>query len=292
MKKGLILINAYSRLPTALNQSERLRAEFALWGVTAEVRRNDFFPLSTDGRGEIENRLGGYDFCVYLDKDKYVSRMLEKTGLRLFNRHAAIAVCDDKMETHIALAGVVPMPATLSGLLCYTPEEPVRAETLDFVEKRLGYPVVVKACYGSLGREVYKADDRAQLAAIAERLKCKPHLYQQFIAQSAGRDIRVIVIGGKVVAAMRRVSDGDFRSNIELGGRGEAVTADPTLCALCERTAKRLNLDYCGIDVLLGEEGYLVCEVNSNAFFGGIEQVTGINVAAQYAEHIIHEIYR
>lgn len=292
MKKGLILINAYSRLPSALHQSGRLQEELAALGVQCEIKRNDFFPLSTDGQGDIESRLPAYDFCIYLDKDKYLSAMMERTGLRLFNRAAAIATCDDKMETHIALAGGgVPMPETLPGLLCYDPDAEVRDDSLDLVEKRLGYPVVVKACYGSLGRDVFKADDRAALRLLAERLKCKPHLFQRFIAESAGEDIRVIVIGGKTAAAMRRVSAGDFRSNIELGGRGESFAADESLRALCEKTAALLHLDYCGIDVLRSRKGYLICEVNSNAFFGGIERATGVNVAKRYAEHIAKQIY-
>lgn len=293
MKKGLILTNAYSALPTALRQSVRLREELAALGVATDVRRNDFFPFTIGGDGGIESSLEPYDFCVYLDKDKYVSYLLEKTGMRLFNRHESIRICDDKAETHALLAGCgVPMPATLPGLLCYNPEMPVKDEVLDFVEKRLGYPVIAKACYGSLGREVFKADNRAELARIAERLKCQPHLFQQYVAESAGQDFRVIVIGGRAVAAMKRVAQNDFRSNLELGGRGEPCDADGEMRALCEKVAALLRLDYCGIDLLRGKDSYLVCEVNSNAFFGGIERVTGVNVAKVYAEHIYGEIYR
>ncbi len=290
MKHGLILVNAYSTLPAALNQSERISAELEKLGAKTVILRNDFFPAVLDG-GRIERRLDNYDFCVYLDKDKYVSALLEKLGLRLFNRHGAIRVCDDKAETHIALAGHgIPMPTTITGTLCYDPEAPVKADALDFIESRLGYPLIAKACYGSLGREVYKIDDRSRLEYIAEKLKCKPHLFQKCVAESLGRDIRVIVIGGKVAAAMKRVSGGDFRSNLELGGKGEPYTPDGELKTLCERVADMLKLDYCGIDILLGKEGYLVCEVNSNAFFGGIEKVTGINIAGLYSRHILGSI--
>ena len=74
------------------------------------------------------------------------------------------------------------------------------------------------------------------------------------------------------------------------GGKGEPYNADGELTALCEKTAALLNLDYCGIDVLFGKDGYLLCEVNSNAFFGGIESATGVNVAKAYAEHILKSI--
>ena len=292
MKRAIIITNAYSTLPTGLNQAERLKTEFAHLGVNAEIRRNGFFAY-LDGDGELVNVLKGYDFCVYLDKDKYASAILEKSGLRLFNSHKAVRVCDDKMETHLALTGHgVPMPPTVGGLLCYDAEATVKADDIGFIEKTLGYPVVVKECYGSLGKGVYKADDRRELETLCEKLKCKSHLFQKFISSSAGKDIRVIVIGGKAVAAMQRKSDKDFRSNLELGGTAKPVEIDDCLRDICELTAKTLALDYCGIDLLYGENGgYLVCEVNSNAFFGGIERVTGVNVARLYAEYICKEIY-
>ena len=292
MKKGLILTNAYSDLKSALFQSERLKEEFSLLGVTADVRRNDFFPVTVEG-GNLVSSLEKYDFCIYLDKDKYVSQMLENVGLRLFNSHRAIELCDDKMLTAIALADKgINMPDTLPGLLCYDPEKGVNTAALLKVEEKLGFPVVVKKCHGSLGKEVYKADDMAALIRIAEAVKCDQHLFQKFIASSSGKDIRVIVVGGKVAASMLRVSDGDFRSNLAVGGHGEKISLSPELIKTCEKVAKILALDYCGIDVLIGEKGeYYVCEVNSNAFFGGIEKVTGVNVAKTYARHVFDKVY-
>lgn len=292
MKRCLIIVNAYSRLKSALNQSARLKEEFARLGVTADVRPNDFFPCAVEEGGTLSCSAENYDFCVYLDKDKYVARMLEKCGMRLFNSAAAIEDCDDKMLTSIKLADCgIPMPLTLPGLLCYTPGERVKESALDEVERRLGYPVIVKASYGSLGSGVFKAENRAQLEQIAQKLQCSPHLFERYVANSAGRDVRIITVGGKVVAAMLRQSDCDFRSNIELGGTGSPFVADGQLTALCQRVARHICPDYCGIDVLFGEEGYLVCEVNSNAFFGGIERVTGVNVAKIYAQYMYDEVY-
>lgn len=291
MKRGLVLINAYTQSQTELNQPRRIAEELGKLGVETEIRRNDFFAASVGGRCEIDSRVSGYDFCVYLDKDKYMSQMLERAGLRLFNCSWAIEACDDKMQTFFALSGQnVAVPETLAGFLCYCPDQPVSAEALDKIE-RLGYPLVVKECYGSLGKGVYLAHDRRELESLAERLKCKPHLFQKFVAESAGRDLRVIVVGGSAVAAMRRVSNTDFRSNAELGGQGEPFELDGRARYLSEKVARLLRLDYCGIDLLFGKDGYLLCEVNSNAFFGKIEAVTGVNVAQSYARHIIKEIY-
>ena len=292
MKRALILVNAYSKLKNSLNQSARLREELALLGVRADVRLNDGTVCGCGEGGTLENHVADYDFCVYLDKDKYAARMLEKCGMRLFNGAAAIETCDDKMLTCIALAGNgVPMPDTIPAPLCYDPAEPVSERLLDGVVGRLGLPVVVKASYGSLGAGVYRADDRSALRAVAERLKCSPHLFQRYVAESAGRDARVIVIGGEVAAAMERRSRGDFRSNLELGGSGSPLSPDGELSALCRKVARLICPDYCGIDVLFGREGYMICEVNSNAFFGGMERVTGINVAAAYARYICGVMY-
>ena len=114
----------------------------------------------------------------------------------------------------------------------------------------------------------------------------EPHFYQRFVGEK-GRDIRVIVIGGKAVAAMERIAKGDeFRSNVELGGQTKQIELPKEYQETAELAAKTLKLDYCGVDLLKGETP-VVCEVNSNAFFEGIEGVTGINVAKLYAEHIV-----
>ena len=292
MKKGLILINAYSDMKSSLNQSERLKEEFSNLCVTVDIRRNDYFPAYVENDGKFAYKSINYDFCVYLDKDKYVSDMLEKSGLRLFNSHKAIQICDDKMLTFIALSGSgITVPKTMPGLLCYDKDKRVKASALDAVESTLNYPVIVKACHGSLGKEVYKADDRAALERLAETVRCEQHLFQQFISESFGRDIRVIVIGGKVFAAMLRKSNGDFRSNLNAGGSGERIEIPKAVASACEKAASIIGLDYCGIDMLLGKDGYYLCEVNSNAFFGGIERVTGKNVAAAYAKYIYDKIY-
>ena len=288
MKRGIILINAYTKSEHELNQPLRLREELAALGVNAEIVRNRF-PAFLNGEGEV-SLSDPPDFCVYLDKDKYTGEMLEKRGVRLFNPIGAIADCDDKMRTYLALGGFgIPMPKTFAAPLCYYPDEPYGG--LELVERELGYPIVVKECYGSLGKGVSLARDRAELSSLAERLKCRPHLFQEFIEESRGRDVRVIVVGGKAIGSMLRISDCDFRSNAELGGKGVPYGLSEEGRLLCEKIARILRLDYCGIDLLFGKEGFLLCEVNSNAFFGTFERVTGVNAARAYAEHIFKIIY-
>ena len=168
---------------------------------------------------------------------------------------------------------------------------PVSRELLAEAET-LGDPLVVKECFGSLGQQVYLVRGRKELEEISAKLQGVPYLYQEFIAESRGKDLRVLVVGGKAIAGMRRTSRQDFRSNAELGGKGEPCALDDEARTLAEAAAEKIGLDYCGVDLLFGKAGYLVCEVNSNAFFGTLEKVTGVNVAATYAEHILKEIYK
>ena len=294
MKRALILVNPYSRLASAKNQPLRLREELRKLGVEADIKPNSIdTAMILDG--DIKSFIQDYDFAVYLDKDKYTSALLEKAGLRLFNRHEAIRICDDKMVTHIRLAGHgIKMPDTIAGLLCYSEEASVREikERIELIENRIGYPCVIKESYGSLGAKVYCANNRDELIEYMEKVKMKAHLFQKMITTSMGRDIRVIVIGGRAVCSMRRKSRTDFRSNIELGGTGERILLPESFREVAEKAAKILNLDYCGIDLLYGENDEpILCEVNSNAFFGGIESVTGFNVAEAYARYMYETLY-
>ena len=290
--KGLIVMNAYPKGEKFYRQSGRIKEELEKLDVETDVLLNgETISKLTENCG-IDTSATAYDFVVYLDKDKYISEMLEKSGVKLFNCHTAIRDCDDKMQTYIALSGKgVPMVKTLSGLLCYSPGEQVKEETLDKLENALGYPIIVKESFGSLGKGVYMAKNRDELRELAQRLKCSPHLFQQTVQTSVGRDIRVILVGGKYLCAMLRQSSGDFRSNIELGGSATAYTPSQEVIEVCEKTAEVLGLDYCGIDILFGEDGPLVCEVNSNAFFGGMENATGVNVAKAYAKHMYQTVY-
>ena len=291
-RRAVVVINAYTSLKSELHQPYSIAEALKARRVEADVVRNGLFPAFLDCEGVASEWAQKYDFAVYLDKDKYLSKLLERAGMRLFNSSDAVELCDDKLLTGIALAGVVPMPRTLPAPLCYTAGATVREEMLSRAEALLGYPMIVKECFGSLGKGVHLVENRGELMQLAERLKGVPHLFQEYVAESRGRDLRVICIGGKVVCAMERRSETDFRSNAELGGRGTPFVPDEETAALCERAAAALKLDYCGIDLLFGREGMLLSEVNSNAFFGTIERVTGVDIAARYADHLIETVYK
>ena len=288
--KGLIVVNAYSKNEEYLYQSKRMQQEFRKLGVETDIIVNNSF-LFMISDNSIYPRISRCDFCVYWDKDKYILSMMEKYGIPVFTRYKAIMDCDDKMTTYIELSNKgFPLPKTLPGLLCYRDDEIVADSTIDKVEI-LGYPLIIKESYGSLGNGVYLINNRFELKETMNIVKCKPHLFQEFIKTSYGRDLRIIVIGGKAIGGMLRTGgDNDFRSNIGAGGSGKSYPLTPALEELAIGIANALDLDYCGIDVLFGKDGPVICEVNSNAFFFSFEKATGINVAKIYAEHIIKSV--
>ena len=291
--RGLVIINAYPNGEKFYKQGNRIAEELQKQGVEAKVVKNGEVYAWINEKGDIGHSLTEkYDFAVYLDKDKYLGKMLELSGLRLFNNTAAIEICDDKMLTYLALAKQnIPIVETIPAPLCYTPTAIPNDVFLKNVARKLGFPMVVKKSYGSFGVGVQLVHGMPELQKTAQNFLREPHIFQRYIAQSSGRDVRAMVIGGKLAAAMERVAkEGEFRSNIELGGMGRKIELPQEYIQTAENVAKVLRLDYCGVDLLQTEKGPIVCEVNSNAFFEGLEQTTGENIAKIYATHIVQTI--
>ncbi len=281
-----IILNAYFRNPSQKYKAERIREELEKLGTEVCIVRNTGLVCIKDGVAQ--TAINGK--CVFLDKDKAAAYLLEKAGCRLYNSARAIELCDDKMLTHAALCGSdILMPATVPAPLTYYSEAPIPEEFINSVENLLRYPFVAKQCRGSFGAEVELLKNRKEFLNAEKRLRLTQHFYQQFIAPG-GEDVRCIVIGGRFVCAMKRKNEKDFRSNIELGGRGERYDADEELIKMSELAAQTLGLDYCGADILIGsDDKKYLCEVNSNAFFAEAERVCGINIAKKFAELIISE---
>lgn len=288
MNTCAIIYNGYSKVTAMLNQVKAVERALKNKGLAVSLITTDNL-ITELQNGKVCAFTGVVDFAVFLDKDVYISHMLERAGLKLFNSAAAIEACDDKMKTYIALSGSgVNLPDTLSAPLNYVG---VESNFYLHAEKLFGYPMIVKEVYGSMGSGVHLVKSRKELHELDAKLIHVPHLYQKFTGM-VGFDIRVITIGGKVVGAMERYNGTDFRSNIALGGVGRACAPDAELISSAEKVAACLGLDYCGTDFLLSDGKYFVCEVNSNAFFEEFSSVTGIDVAAAYADYIVDSFYK
>jgi RimK family alpha-L-glutamate ligase len=153
----------------------------------------------------------------------------------------------------------------------------------DLVEKQVGFPCVMKVVTGSHGAGVYLCENAKQFEDLSELISSidfkSSMIVQEYIDQSKGRDIRVIVVGGRVIGAMQRKSvDGSFKANISRGGVGEGIEVDDQMELLAIQVAKVLDLDIAGVDLLFHEDGYKICEANSAPGFKGFEEALEINV--------------
>ncbi len=261
-------------------------------GVTLTATPNTAWVARYDGGGTtVAGEYGVLtdgDAVLFWDKDTRLAHAMEAVGARLFNTATAVETCDDKLKTHAVLAKAgLPMPKTLAAPMTYVENSAAGCATFwNEAEKTLGFPMVVKECFGSLGGQVYLAHDRRELEKLTLSMGAKPFLAQQFIASSAGDDKRLYVVGDRVAAAMHRHSDNDFRANIENGGVGFAYTPTADECELALAACRALGLCFGGVDILDSEDGPLLCEVNSNAHMAGITAATGVDVAGAILRYV------
>lgn len=211
-------------------------------------------------------------------------RHIERRGVRLVNGPETIETVSDKLHTLQTLnrAGL-PIPRTILGTF------PI---DVDLVERELGFPVIVKTLKGTRGAGVLKCEDRSQfedLAGLLESAEAKADfILQHYVRASHGRDVRVLVVGGRVVAAMERRSlTGGFKSNVSLGGVGVAYNPPQEMAELAVQAADVLELDITGIDILFDEDGYRICEANSAPGFQGLERATGMDVPTAILEWVV-----
>lgn len=210
-----------------------------------------------------------------------VVRQFEMQGVYTTTSSIAITRVRDKLRTYQLLGkSDIGIPKTVFA-----------RETSDFadvIEHAGGTPVIIKVARGTHGNGVVLAETKKAAQAVMQAFYVEGvnFLVQEFIAESAGTDIRVIVVGGRVVASMQRQSlDDDFRSNLHQGGEGKKVRLTAEEKKTAQKAAKAMGLTICGVDMMRSERGPLVLEVNASPGFI-IEKVTGSNVAGKIIEHV------
>lgn len=162
------------------------------------------------------------------------------------------------------------------------------ADLADVLDQVGGAPVIIKVARGTHGKGVVLAETRKAAEAVMQAFYVEGvnFLVQEYIAESAGADIRAFVVNGKVVASMKRQSlDDDFRSNLHQGGEGSPVKLSDEERKTAQKAAKAIGLAVCGVDMMRSNRGPLVLEVNASPGFG-IEKVTGHNVAAKIIDYV------
>lgn len=279
--QGTLIVNAFWDSPSVSEMTRQLQAAARDMGMALAVKTNADFLCLLPGPRPLGRETPG-DFVLFWDKDIRLARLLEMRGARLFNSARAIALCDDKTLTHLALCQAgLPMPDTLLCPQTFPGNGYPRTDFLDQAGEALGYPLVIKEGCGSFGQQVYLVQNRAEAEALLRARAGTPLLLQRFIRESAGQDLRLYMVGQKCVGAMRRSNDGDFRANIQHGGHGRPYTPTAEQIALATRACRALGLDFAGVDLLESREGPLLCEVNSNAHFTALSALTGAPVARE-----------
>ena len=262
-----------------IGQCNAVAEELVKKGCSAEVYSNADVLMM--------DKLPDAEKCVFYDKDFPLGMRFELNGTRLFNSIGAIELCNDKCRSNEMLRDL-PQPKTEIYPKTFFPNEEFFGRYSQYIADKLSLPVVAKLADGSQGREVFLLETVDAITEFQRKYYAHTHLYQEFIAASKGKDIRVFVIGNEIYASMLRSNPNDFRSNIAIGGSAEKIEIGYDIKELCISATSVMGLDYAGLDILLGKDGEpYICEVNSNALFTALAQVCEVNIAEGIAAHIV-----
>lgn len=274
--------------------TKRLKEEFKLRGHEVDiVKYKDCYATIERSKPEVRYHgelLEGYDAIIpriASGMTRYgtaIVRQFEMQGVFTTGSSIAIVRSRDKLRSLQLLARAgVGIPKTV-----FTRNG---KEIDDLIDELGELPVVIKLARGTHGNGVVLAETKKAAKSVMQAFYVMDDdgtniLLQEFIKESAGEDIRVFIVNGKVVASMKRKGlDDDFRSNIHQGGEGKTVKLTEEERKTAQKAAKAMGLPICGVDIMRSDHGPLVLEVNSSPGFA-IEKVTGRNVAAKIVEYV------
>lgn len=226
-----------------------------------------------------------YD-CIFI-KGSFRYAALSRSITSIINKKAympiaaeAFTIVHDKLLTQLSLEqSEIPMPKTYLA---------ATTEAAKKVLENINYPIIMKFPQGTQGKGVMFAESFPTASSMLDALTAlkQPFLIQEYV-ETGGADLRLIVVGDKVVAAMeRKAKEGEKRSNIHAGGKGEAVHADAHTKKIAVEAAKAVGAEICGVDILDGPKGPMVIEINISPGLQGITESTGIDIADKIAKHI------
>ncbi len=211
-----------------------------------------------------------------------IVRQFEMMGVYTLNKSVAIRRTHDKLRSlQILSKAGVGIPKTIFSR---------ETDAVDDLIEQIGVPMIIKVARGTHGRGVVLAETKKAARATIQAFYVEnvSILLQEYIEESAGSDVRAFVIGGRVVASMKRQSlTDDFRSNIHQGGAGRKIKLTDEERRTAIKAAKAMGLSVAGVDMVRSKRGPLVLEVNSSPGLEGIETVTGKNIAAKIVEYVI-----
>lgn len=258
------------------------------------VKNNELIMLFDEQAQPILKHVKGYelpDFVISWDKDIPLCKHFELLGIKVYNNAEGIHLCDHKGAMVQAFAYEnIRIPKTILAPMVYSNSEITDFTFYEHVIKALGLPMIIKEVYGSFGQQVYKVDSYEEMIACVKSIGPKTHLFQEYIASSHGKDIRINIVNQKFITAMKRVSETDFRANITAGGIALPYEPTDAEIQLALKSTEILNLDFAGVDLLFGEDGPILCEVNGNPHFKSIFECTGVDVSKNIIEYILEDL--
>lgn len=281
MKKGVFIYPRYTAMRKD-NAFGWLKDEAMLCGLSLEICFEEDCRIEYGPEGSSISFAGqpmdDVSFVVMRTYNDRISRYYEKkAGVYVLNASESMRLCRDKLLTHQVLTDAgISTPYTL-----YAPYA-----GYDEVSEVMGRKkFLVKKINGSKGEGIYMAYDRETYELAVETLhhEC---IFQEFLDESYGRDIRVWVLGDKCIGAVLRHSETSFLSNFSQGGNFEAVEIDDAARTLAVRAVKVVGLEFAGVDLLFCGDSYSVCEVNGNAGFRTISLSSDVSVPRALFEHI------
>ncbi|WP_339228285.1 RimK family alpha-L-glutamate ligase [Oceanobacillus sp. FSL K6-2867] len=291
---GWIIYNGNLPGNKFLDYAEMIQTAALHQGSSMEIyKNNDLLSLLATNKLDIvqleKSQLP--DYVVFADKDIYLARQLELLGVPVFNSSKAIEISDDKIASYQHLATKnIPMPKTIIAPKIFATGN-IDYELIEKAVEQLGLPLIIKEAFGSFGEQVYLLHSLEEIIEKIKAIQGKPYLYQQFIPSSYGMDLRLQVVGDRVVAAMERLNTNDFRANVTSGGTMKNYIPTNDESALAIAAARAIGADFAGVDLLIGlDETRLVCEINSNAHIRNLLECTEINAADYIIEHVLGEL--
>lgn len=222
---------------------------------------------------------------IDLDLHIGVIKQFELAGIRVINNHLAVIRAKNKLrQLQILTRHKIPMPRS------YVVRSP------DFIEDMVNhigsYPVIIKSLVGSFGVGVAIVETQRALRSLIEFIvhddsSTGPVIIQEYVKEARGRDVRVFIVGKKIIAAMERIARkrGEFRSNFSLGGQIRLAELTDKEKSIALKAAEVCDLEIAGVDIIRSEKGPMVLEINSNPGLEGITQATGIDVAGAIIEY-------
>lgn len=291
MKQTVIILTKQTILDY---ETAKLLSNFIAAGISAEVRQFSNFdivinqPIRYNGEdflmpNLILVRLGAGITSVELA----VIRYFELNNIPCVNSSSSINIVQNKFYTSQILSNAnIAVPTTM---LVHFPI------TNNLIATQVGFPCVIKVLVGSFGEGVYLCHSNDEYHKLIEFLKNldndKKLLVQEYLGDCPGEDLRVFVVGNKVLGAMKRTApDGDFRANITIGGTGEYYPVTSEIEEIALATATALGLEIAGIDLLFDKRGFRVCEANSNPGFNGFDHYCNTDIASNIVNYIIKRL--